>query len=101
MATYLSDGRPDFGHQTPADGRQMVPAARVVQVPSIEPPAAIEHAWQSTVDPPPHVASQHTPSTQLPLMHSRAEAHAPPRARFDHTRARTRIVIMLGAGSNS
>jgi len=56
--------------QSPAEGRQItvLPMASLSapQVPSVDPPAAIEQAMQSVVEPSPHVVSQQTPSTQLP-----------------------------------
>ena len=47
------------------------------QVPSAVAPAATLHAWQS-VEPPPHAALQHTPSTQKPDKHDAAALHALP-----------------------
>ena len=53
------------------------------QVPSLEAPAATEHAWQSPVAPPPHAVAQHTPSTQKPLPHCAALVQSEPAARVD------------------
>jgi hypothetical protein len=47
-------------------------------VPSTAAPAATLHAWQSFVAPPPHAASQQTPSTQRPEAHAAPLVHALP-----------------------
>jgi hypothetical protein len=80
--TFTSPGHPaDAPSQTsakshgPADGRHVVPDATGAQTPSATPVIACVHAWQSLA-PPPHAELQHTPSTQNPLAHSAAAAHA-------------------------
>jgi len=52
--------------QGPVTGRHTRLAPTDAQVPSTAAPVATEHAWHA----PPHAASQHTPDTQEPLMHS-------------------------------
>lgn len=65
--------------QVPVEGRHSTLDPRMVQVPTE--PARLQ-AWQSLVDPPPHVVSQHTPSTQLPFTHSTFVAHVVPSGFF-------------------
>jgi hypothetical protein len=66
--------------QMPAAARQIAAAGRGVHVPSADPPAASEQAWQSPGSPPPHALAQHTPSTQKPDSQSPSAAQARPRA---------------------
>src|SRR4029078_7572712 len=53
------------------------PVVRGVHVPSRVPPAAVEHAWQSSV-PPAQSVAQHRPSMQWSLAHSARLAQGEP-----------------------
>jgi len=56
-------------------------ALRGEHVPSATLPAAVLHATQSLVEPPPQALSQQTPSTQKPVAHCAALEHVDPTAR--------------------
>ena len=66
--------------QVPTEARQTVAEAALTfpQVPAAPPVSAAEHAWQSVVEPPPHVVLQQTPSTQLPLVQVEPAVQAVP-----------------------
>jgi hypothetical protein len=88
--TVAADAKRSAGHvallpvhvsatsQSPAEARHVHTAERNPHVPFTAAPAATLHAWQSVVTPPPQSLSQQTPSTQCPLRHCEAEAHALP-----------------------
>jgi hypothetical protein len=70
------------GSHAPAVFRQMVfdAAVTVAHVPLLGAPAAVLHAWQSVVTPPPHAELQQMLSTQLPEVHWVPAVHAAPLA---------------------
>jgi hypothetical protein len=76
--------------QAPVAARHTRSAPSSAQRPSTGAPAATLHASQSDPAPPPHAPSQQTPSTQKPLAHSAAAAHASPPACHVKRRPRTR-----------
>lgn len=74
-----------------------VPAAKVVQVPSADAPAAAVHAWHVPLQ----ELEQHTPSAQKPLKHSPPTLQAEPAGSFGVQAPPRQVVPLLHCASEA